>query len=55
MGLRFSYHRIKQELMALGWAISTYDCTLFLWHNEDGSVIGILVSHVDDLAFCGTE
>ena len=35
--------------MVLGGTKSAYDCTLFMW------LIGILVSHVDDLAFCRTE
>ena len=33
--------------------ISSYDNTLFLWHDENGELFGMLVSHVDDFAFCG--
>ena len=41
--------------MALGETIRAYDGTFLIWHNKDGSLIGILVSHVDDLTFCRTE
>ena len=45
------YERVKEVLPSLGATISTY--ALFLWHNDSGELFGILVSHVDDFAFCG--
>ena len=35
--------------------MSTYDNTLFLLHDDNGMLIGILVSHVDDFAFAGSQ
>ena len=40
-------------LLSLGAAISAYDNALFLWHDDNGELFGMLVSHVDDFAFCG--
>ena len=28
---------------------------MFLWHSADGLLEGMLVSHVDDFVYCGTE
>ena len=47
------YNRVKELLCKLGGKVSAYDNALFLWHNERGALVGILVSHVDDFAFCG--
>ena len=41
--------------MKLGGKVSQFDNALFLWHNEDGSIIGILALHVDDFVYCGTS
>ena len=35
--------------------VSTYDNALFLWHDDNGMLIGILVSHIDDFAFAGSQ
>ena len=35
--------------------MSTYDNALFLWHDDNGMLIGILVSHADDFAFAGSQ
>ena len=35
--------------------MNTYDNALFLWHDDGGMFIGILVSHVDDFAFSGSQ
>ena len=34
--------------------MSTYDNALFLWHDDNGMLIEIVVSHVDDFAFAGS-
>ena len=34
--------------------MSAYDNALYLWF-DNGNLIGVLVSHVDDFAFCGSE
>ena len=48
------YDRVRQEMTQLGATISAFDNAMFLWHS-DGDLIGMLVSHVDDFAFCGTK
>ena len=40
-------------LLSLGATISTYDNALFLWHDNNGELFGMIVSHVDDAVFCG--
>ena len=47
------YERVKEVLLSLGATISAYDNALFLWHDDNGELFGMLVSHVDDFAFCG--
>ena len=49
------YKRVKEVLLHLGGVVSAYDSALFLWHNSDGRLKGMLVSHVDDFAFCGDQ
>ena len=49
------YERIRAEFKRLGGVVSTYDNALFLWHDDNGMLIGILVSHVDDFAFAGSQ
>ena len=40
-------------LLSLGATISAYDNVLFLWHDDNGELFGMLVSREDDFAFCG--
>ena len=47
------YNRVREVLTDLGGKVSLYDHSLFLWFNERGKLIGILVSHVDDFVYCG--
>lgn len=47
------YNKVCDVLLELGATKSSYDNALFLWHNDEGDLIGILTSHVDDFAFCG--
>ena len=49
------YERIRAEFKRLGGVVRTYDNALFLWNDENGMLIGILVSHVDDFAFAESE
>ena len=46
------YDRVVQELKNLNGKVSTYANAMFLWHDADGELEGILVSHVDDFVFC---
>ena len=48
------YKRVEQVLLELGGVLSKYDDALFLWHEEN-KLIGILVSHVDDFIYGGTD
>ena len=50
---QWQYERVKEVLLSLGTTISTYDNALFLWHDDNGELFGMLVSDVDDFAFCG--
>ena len=54
---RYWYKRVKEVLLELGGVVSAYDNALYLWFdNHDGNhLMGVLVSHVDDFAFCGSE
>ena len=56
------YERICAEFKRLSGVVSTYDNVvstydnaLFLWHDDNGTLIGILDSHVDDFAFAGSQ
>ena len=46
------YECVKEVLLQLGGVLSAYDSAVYLWHNH-GILCGMLVSHVDDFAFCG--
>ena len=35
--------------------VSIYDNALFLWHDANRNLIGILAMHVDDFVFCGNK
>jgi hypothetical protein len=48
------YDRVKEELLRLGGVTSKYDDAVFLWHTGD-SLSGMIVLHVDDFVYCGTE
>ena len=48
------YERVKEVLLQLGGVVSAYDSAVYLWHNH-GILCGMLVSHVDDFAFCGDK
>ena len=48
------YDRVRSELIQLGGRASIYDEAMFLWHNDDGVIIGLIVIHVDDFIYAGT-
>ena len=37
----------------LGAKVSRYDSSLFLFHDNQGVLIGLLAVHVHDFAYCG--
>ena len=45
--------RVREVLVELGAKVSLYDHLLFIWFNDTGQLIGLLVSHVDDFVYCG--
>ena len=50
------YQRVAKEMIRLGGKKSLFDKCLFLWHSNEGNkLIGILVAHVDDFQYCGSE
>ena len=49
------YEKVREVLLKLGGKVSMYDNALFLWHNKDNELIGILAVHVDDFSFAGTD
>lgn len=48
------YERVHQELLGLGGKTSLYDEAMFLWHNEECVIWGLIVIHVDDFIYAGT-
>ena len=48
------YEKVVEELRDLGGVLSRYDQSLFLWH-VNGSLDGIVVLHVDDFIYCGSD
>ena len=38
--------------LSLVATISAYDNALFLWHDDNEKLFGMLVNHVDDFVFC---
>ena len=52
---RYWYRRVREVLLKLGGVVSTYDNALYLWFDKCNNLMGVLVSHVDDFAFCGSE
>ena len=51
---RVWYLRVVEELSNLGATISKYDRSLFTWKNNN-SLHGMLVVHVDDFLWCGSQ
>ena len=49
------YKTVLKILISLGAVVSSFDNCLFLWFDENGKLYGMLISHVDDFAFSGTE
>ena len=49
------YMKVKKALISLGAVQSLYDSALFIWHGDDGTLKGIVASHVDDFIYCGTD
>ena len=49
------YERVKSELIQLGGKLSLYDDAMFLWHDQECNIIGLIVTHVDDFIYAGTE
>ena len=47
------YDRVCEEMKKLGGTVSIYDKSLFMWH-EDGQLVGMIATHVDDIEYCGT-
>ena len=54
---RYWYKRVKDVLIKLGGVVSAYDNALYLWFDpsDENKLMGVLVSHVDDFAFCGNN
>ena len=52
---RHWYLRIVKELKALGGKQLRIDQAVFVWHNSSGDLEGIMVIHVDDFLYGGTE
>ena len=49
------YNKVVGELLHLGGKKSSFDNTMFMWHDNTGQLKGILVMHVDDFVYCGTS
>jgi hypothetical protein len=49
------YLSVNAELKRVGCVQSPLDPSLFYSHDKDGSLSGILVSHIDDFLHCGSQ
>ena len=49
------YKRVDTVLKDLKGIVSKFDNALFIWHNDEGKLEGILAMHVDDFVYCGTS
>lgn len=48
------YDKVRSEMKRFGATITKFDKTVFMWH-ENEKLVGLLVCHVDDFLFAGTE
>ena len=48
------YSKLRSEIIKLGGKVSRYDPALYMWYNMN-QLSGILVTHVDDFLYCGTD
>ena len=48
------YDKVEKEMIELGGKSSKYDDAMFLWHEND-KLIGMIVCHVDDFVYSGTD
>ena len=42
------YDRVRKELLDLDGKTSSFDEAMFLWHDDECRLIGLVVTHVDD-------
>jgi len=49
------YKKVKECMTKLGGKVSKMEPALFIWHDENGDLSGVLTSHVDDFLWAGTE
>ena len=49
------YEKVKTTLCSLGAKVSLYDNSFFLFHKQDGTLMGLVAVHVDDFVYCGSE
>ena len=47
------YDKLSKKLIEFGGKISKFDKTMFMWHDDDGKLVGLVTVHVDDLIYCG--
>ena len=48
------YDRVERKMKCLNGKTSIYDDAMFMWHDANDELVGMLVSHVDDFVYCGT-
>ena len=49
------YKRVRSDLVGVGFEPCPYEPALFCYRNEKQELIGIVVLHVDDFLFAGTD
>ena len=54
-GARNFYLSVREKVTDLGCFVSTVDPSLFYYHNKDGSLAGVLITHVDDFLHAGNQ
>ncbi len=49
------YDRVCEEMKQLGGKLSSYDNSVFIWHDKEGNLVGTITIHVDDFEYSGTS
>ena len=54
-GAQNFYLSVQEKVTDLGCFVSTVDPSLFYYHNKDGSLAAVLITHVDDVLHAGNQ
>ena len=54
-GSRKFYNKLNRKCVEAGMQLIVGDNACWFMHDVDGTLVGMVCGHVDDLAFCGTD